>query len=53
VSAFLGWADSHNVGYETWVWDTWGTCGSLISDFNGTPANAYGSWVKSHYANLP
>jgi hypothetical protein len=53
VSAFMGWADSHNVGYEAWVWDTWGTCGSLISDFNGTPANAYGSFVKSHYANLP
>jgi endoglucanase len=53
INAFMTWADSHNVGYEAWTWDTWGTCGSLISDFNGTPANAYGSYVKSHYANLP
>ena len=53
INTFLTWADSHNVGYEAWVWDTWGTCGSLISDFNGTPANAYGSYVKSHFATLP
>jgi endoglucanase len=53
VSSFMGWADAHAVGYEAWAWDTWGTCGSLISNFNGTPANAYASWVKSHYLTLP
>jgi hypothetical protein len=52
IAAFMGWADSHNVGYEAWTWDTWGTCGVLISDYAGTPANAFGSWVKAHYAAL-
>jgi hypothetical protein len=53
VSTFMNWADAHNVSYEAWVWDTWGNCGSLISDFNGTPANAYATWVKNHYATRP
>ena len=53
INTFMGWADAHNVGYEAWVWDTWGTCGSLINDFNGTPANAYGTWVRGHYLSLP
>ena len=45
----LTWADAHGVGYEAWTWDTWGNCLSLISDFDGTPANAYGTYVGSHY----
>jgi endoglucanase len=49
IATFLTWADVHGVGYEAWTWDTWGTCGSLISSFNGTPANAYGTWVRNHY----
>ena len=53
IATFMNWADAHNVGYQAWSWDTWGTCGSLISDYNGTPANAYGTWVKSHYLSLP
>ena len=53
ISTFLTWADSHNVGYEPWTWDTWGNCSSLISDFNGTPANAYGTWVKNHFLAQP
>jgi hypothetical protein len=53
VSAFLGWAEAHGVGYEAWTWNIWGTCGSLISNFNGTPAGTYGSWIKSHYATQP
>jgi hypothetical protein len=53
INTFMSWADSHNVGYEAWVWDTWGTCGSLINDFNGTPANAYATWVRGHYLSLP
>jgi hypothetical protein len=50
ISTFLNWADSHAAGYETWTWDTWGTCGSLIGDYNGTPPNEYATWVKAHYA---
>jgi hypothetical protein len=53
ISTFMNWADAHGVGYEAWTWDTWGTCGSLVNNFNGTAANAYGSWVKSHYLSMP
>jgi len=49
ISTFMNWADAHGVGYEAWTWNDWGTCGVLISDFSGTPANAFGSWVKNHY----
>jgi hypothetical protein len=49
IARIMGWADSHGVGYAAWTWDTWGTCGSLISDYDGTPANPYGTWVKAHY----
>ena len=50
ISRLLKWADAHNVGYETWTWDTWNTCNSLIKDFRGTPRTAYGKWVKAYYA---
>jgi endoglucanase len=53
TSTFLNWADAHGVGYEAWVWNTWGTCGSLISSYNGAPAHEYGSFVRSHYLSLP
>lgn len=52
ISTFMGWADAHGVGYEAWAWDTWGSCGSLISSYAGTPMGAYGAWVKAHYASL-
>lgn len=50
----LSWADAHGVGYAAWTWDTWGTCGSLISNFNGTvsistPIGAkYAQYVHDH-----
>jgi hypothetical protein len=50
VSDFLSWADAHRVGYLAWTWDTWGTCGSLIDDFRGTPRGAYGRFIREHYA---
>jgi hypothetical protein len=49
ISTFMNWADAHGVGYEAWTWDTWGGCGVLINNFNGTPANAFGQWVHDHY----
>jgi hypothetical protein len=52
IARIMGWADAHGVGYEAWTWDTWGTCGSLISSYAGTPNGAYGSWVRAHYAAL-
>jgi len=51
ISTFLNWADSHGVGYETWTWTAWGNCSALISDFGGTPANAYAQWVHDHYVS--
>ena len=51
TSSFLRWADSHNAaGYAAWTWDTWGTCLSLISNYNGTPLHRYGMFLKSYYA---
>jgi len=50
TSTFLHWADAHNVGYETWTWDTWGNCGALINDYAGHPHRQYGAFVKSYYA---
>jgi len=46
ISGILGWAESHDVSWAAWTWDTWGTCGSLISSYDGTPANAYGSYIR-------
>ena len=56
MQVILNWADAHNVSYLAWTWDTWGNCGALISDFNGTvntttPAGAsYPSYVHGHLA---
>jgi endoglucanase len=49
IPTFMNWADANGVGYEAWTWDTWGGCGVLISDYNGTPANPWASWVQQHY----
>jgi hypothetical protein len=53
ATAFMNWADAHAVGYEAWTWNTWGTCGSLISNEDGTPKGAYGSGVRSHFLARP
>ncbi len=49
ISRVLGWADAHASGYAAWTWDTWGTCGSLVSSYDGTPANGYAQWVHDFY----
>jgi hypothetical protein len=52
IPTFMDWADAHGVGYEAWTWDAWGgslVCGVLISDYGGTPANQWASWVQQHY----
>jgi hypothetical protein len=49
IQTFVTWADAHGVGYEAWTWDTWGSIGSLISDYGGTPNGAYGTYVQQHY----
>jgi endoglucanase len=52
IPTFMDWADAHGVGYEAWTWDTWGGCGVLISNYNGTPGPPWASWVKHHYLSL-
>ena len=52
ITSFMNWADAHRVGYEAWTWDTWGTCGSLINEYGGTPRGAYGQAVHDHLAAL-
>jgi hypothetical protein len=50
ISMFMTWADAHGVGYEAWTWDTWGACNlSLITNYNGTPYGAYGTYVQQHF----
>ena len=52
IPAFMHWADENGVGYEAWTWDDWGgslVCGVLISNYDGTPANQWASWVQQHY----
>jgi hypothetical protein len=53
ISRIMDWADAHGVGYEAWTWNIWATCNALISDFDGTPANDYGAWVRAHYLTFP
>ena len=49
VSTFLRWAQVHGVGTAAWTWDVWGGCGVLIKSYDGTPANAYGRFVRAWY----
>jgi hypothetical protein len=51
MQAFLTWADDHHVGCAAWTWDAWqGTCLTLISRYDRSPAGDYGRWVKTYYA---
>jgi hypothetical protein len=52
ISRILPWVDAHGSGYAAWTWDTWHTCGALISTYGGRPANQYGAFVKAHYAQV-
>jgi len=50
IQPILQWADSNDVGYEAWAWDTWGGCSSLITNYDSaTPANTYGTYIRSLY----
>lgn len=51
IARIVGWAEAHAAGEAAWTWDTWGTCGSLIRSYDGTPANAYGAWVRGLYVS--
>jgi hypothetical protein len=51
--AFMGWMDQHKAGYDGWVWNAWGGCGVLITDYNGNPTSPWGTDFKNHLANAP
>jgi hypothetical protein len=53
VDTVMSWADSHNVGYLGWTWNTW-DCSSgpaLITNYDGTPTS-FGQGVKAHLATV-
>lgn len=54
MNTLLPWADSHQIGFMGWAWNT-ASCGggpSLISDYNGT-ATPYGAAFKAYIAAHP
>jgi endoglucanase len=54
INSYMGWADPKGMGYTAWVWDTWGCGGNvLISNYNGTACNGYGSGYQTHLVGLP
>ena len=54
INTYMAWADTHNVSYLAWTWNTWGCGGaiSLITNYNGTPCTGYGNGYKDHLATL-
>ncbi len=56
ITPLMTWLDSKSQSYLAWVWDTWGpacTSIALVSDYTGTPNNAYGQTYKDHLAVVP
>jgi hypothetical protein len=48
----MAWADAKGMSYLAWTWNTWG-CGRspvLISNFDGTPCQTFGSGYRDHLA---
>ena len=54
IESFLQWAEQNGVGTEAWVWDTWGACstGAMISNYDGTPEDAWAAYVQSNYQTM-
>jgi len=54
LDPLMTWADANNVSYLAWTWDTWG-CGGpvLISSYNGTPCQTFGSGYQAHLMSFP
>jgi len=53
INRYMAWADSNNVSYLGWAWNTHDCSGfpSLISDYNGTPT-AFGVGLRDHLVAL-
>lgn len=53
IDSYMNWADTHQVGYLGWSWNT-ANCGNgpaLITAYDGTPT-AYGTGLRDHLAAL-
>jgi endoglucanase len=48
ITELMGWLDDHGGSYLAWVWDTWGSCLALVSDYSGTPNGTYGQTYRDH-----
>ena len=51
ASVLLPFADTNDISYLGWAWDTWSGMNAnvLITDAAGTPTQGYGTYVKTHY----
>jgi hypothetical protein len=52
ITPLMNWMDTNGFSYLAWTWDTWG-CGAgavLISNYNGTPCQTFGSGFQAHLA---
>jgi len=50
IDQVMAWADANGVGYLAWTWNPWGCSGGnvLITAYDGTPTDSYGSGYKAH-----
>lgn len=53
VTTLMNWLDARGGGYVPWTWNTWGSCLSLISNYDGTATTPYGQTYRNHLATLP
>jgi endoglucanase len=51
VQTYTSMADGRGISYMAWTWDTWGTCTTLISNYNGTPYS-FGVFYRQHLLSL-
>ncbi len=53
ITTVMTWLDGKGASYLGWVWDDWGGCLVLITDYTGTPNGAYGQTYKTHLLSFP
>jgi hypothetical protein len=48
----MQWLDSSSVGYLAWTWTVWNSNWDLITAYDGTPRNPYGTAIRDHLLAL-
>lgn len=54
IDPVMNWLDAHASGYQAWSWGAF-NCASdpaLLTDWNGTPTQTYGSGFRAHLLGL-